>query len=458
VYLAWTDYRSGDDGQVYLAWSNDGGSTFVPGRPVINGDLVQAGMQRGAQFVIDNSGAIHFVWHERNSLGKISARYARSTDGGTTFSQPLAVAGDDGRHNQDFPSIAVDSTRGVYLAWIDDREVGSTGHTQLFFTRSLDGGTTFDPPKRAGTMPDGGGSCECCNTSIAVSPAGDVHISFRSNIDNNRDTWIARSLDRGGTFTVHKAASESWKINACPMTGSSIALDRDGTAHVVWRDSRTSSAGKDYIFYTSLPRNSQVCDLDRRISDSPRRSNFPSLGILPNGSLFVAFQDNRNDQSDIYYVTSLGGSLPFSPGVKLSHETGESVQELASVAVAPDGTVYVAWEDDQRDEGDVMISSSRSSTSSVSSRAINERRLHVRPNVISQGEPAIITFVSRGDERVRLSLVDALGCEVAVFVDDVRDAGEHRFSLSDIAIPSGTYTCVLRVGADRYSQRVIVQR
>jgi len=368
VYVLWTDFRAGVEGQVYLTSSGDGGASFRAAWPLTNAEGVQAGMQRGAQFVIDRMGMLHLTWQERNSLGKISARYARSTDGGVTFSEPLAVAGDSGQQNQDFPSIAVDSSGNPFLCWIDDRETATTRHTQLYFTRSTDGGATFSAPVRASIMPGGnGGSCECCNTSIAVSSDGNVFISFRGNIDNDRDIYIARSLDGGATFATYKAASESWNIPACPMTGSSICIDPMQTAHVVWRDSRPSSAGRDYIYYTSLRRTDDACPPDQRISDSPKKSNYPTITITPDGALICAYQDNRIDQADVFYTTSVDGGITFSPGRKLSRESNASKQELPILRIAPSGSRYIVWQDNRRDEGDIVLSKDTTRLGPVSS-------------------------------------------------------------------------------------------
>jgi len=356
IYVLWTDFRGGAEGQVYMTSSMDDGVSFATARPLTNARGLQAGMQRGAQFVVDAGGNLHLVWQESNAFGKISARYARSVDGGATITDPIAIAADSGQQNQDFPSIAVDSGGNPYIAWIDDRDVVETGHTQLYFTRSTDGGMTFQTPMRASLMPGGvGGACECCNTSIAVSPYGNVFISFRSNIDNNRDIYIARSLDRGERFIVYKAASESWNIPACPMTGSSICVDPDETAHVAWRDSRPSSAGRDYIYYNSLRREDTVCPHDARISNSPKKSNYPSIGLTRDGTLFCVYQDNRNDQADLYYTYSLDRGTSFVPDRKLTTETNTSKQELAALAVGSNGVRYVVWQDNRRDEGDVWF-------------------------------------------------------------------------------------------------------
>lgn len=358
IYVAWTDYRNNSKGDIYISRSTDGGRTFSTNAPIHTGGQPETGLQRGVQFVIDPSGVMHFIWQENK--GDLDVYYSRSTDGGLTFSDPKPISGDDGKYSQDFPSIAVDSTGTIYVAFVDDREARASfkGQTQIYMTRSTDGGQTFSPAIRASNMPEEkGGSCECCNTAIAASPDGHIYISFRSNISNLRDIWIARSFDQGQTFgTAIRAASENWKLNACPTTGSSIVLDREETAHVVWRDSRPSSAGKDYIYYTTLRYGDTACPPDMRISDSPKRSNYPSLTITPEGGILCAFQDNRNDESDVYEVYSYDGGNTFTSGRTLSTETSATRQELVHCAYGPDGVRYAVWQDWHRDDGDIMFS------------------------------------------------------------------------------------------------------
>ncbi|MBS1914314.1 MAG: hypothetical protein JST22_20155 [Bacteroidetes bacterium] len=459
VYVIWADSRSGSS-QVFLASSKDHGQTFSASRQITNANGLQAGAQRGPQLAIDRNGILHMTVEVKNELNKITVRYMRSADGGATFSAPLAIAADSGLHNQDFPSIAVDSSGNPCVCWIDSRDAenGMAQHPQLYVVRSANGGTSFMAPVRATNIPDAG-TCECCNTSIAASANGNIFASFRSNINNNRDVHIARSLDGGSTFSVMKAASESWQIDGCPMTGSSIAVDRNETAYVTWRDSRPSARGKDYIYYTTLRRGDTACARDRRICNTPSQSNYPSIGIAPDGGILCAFQDNRTDAADIYYTYSPDG-LVFSPEAKLTHESGSSRQELPSVAIASDGTRYIVWQDSRQGQPHIMLGRDQSAVSAAPAADAEGAKLELgelRPNPVGPGRMAAVDFSLPSDGTAEISLYDITGCESAVAFNGSLTKGSHSIPIDMAGLARGTYFCVLRFGGRRLTRPVVLQ-
>lgn len=461
IYVIWADYRGGIDPQVFLSKSTDGGETFGPGRQITNATALQAGMQRGPQLVVDRMGVLHMTCQVRNDQQKISVRYMRSTDGGATFSTPLAIAADSGKYNQDFPSVAVDSSGNPFAAWIDSREseMGTAEHPALYVARSTDGGRSFNAPVNASTtLGKFAGTCECCNTALAVSPEGNVFATFRSNIDNNRDIFIARSLDGGTTFTTIKAASESWQINACPMTGSSVALDGAGTLHIVWRDSRPSSGGKDYVYYTTLLSGASTCAPDRKLSRTTSKSNYPSVAVAPDGGVICAFQDNRNDAADIFFVTSTDGGATFSRDAKLTHETGTTRQEFPAVAVGTDGTPFVVWQDSRLGQPRIMIGHGTTAAASAPIEAAAEFELGpVRPHPAAAGTASWVDVTLPATGTARLTIHDALGNVVATPFVGMLERGEQRLAIGTVGLCPGAYFCTLRFGNAARTRPIVVR-
>ena len=75
----------------------------------------------------------------------------------------------------------------------------------------------------------------------------------------------------------------------------------------------------------------------------------PRTAIAPNGTIHVAWWDTRTDYGDIYVASSTDGGLSFSQGIKINDDGGISEQSFPDIDVDDEGTVYVVWEDWRND-------------------------------------------------------------------------------------------------------------
>jgi hypothetical protein len=102
---------------IYYVRSDDGGSTWK--KPVLVFDAVAAKWESAdkPRLVLDaNANVLHAVWLRASLLSGIGTQavyYARSSDGGQTWSAPVKVA----EGAVDWPRVAVGSANQVYLVW-----------------------------------------------------------------------------------------------------------------------------------------------------------------------------------------------------------------------------------------------------------------------------------------------------------------------------------------------------
>lgn len=166
------------DGTVYLTWSGitlispfledhaglakstDGGTSWITQQIIfdmngISGTLPSKGnikVNGLPEVVVDNSGGprdgwIYIVTTEKNISPAGSDPdiiLHRSTDAGTTWSEGIRV-NQDALNNgkiQYFPAMQVDDLGGINILFHDDRNTTSDS-TDLFLTRSMDGGNTW---------------------------------------------------------------------------------------------------------------------------------------------------------------------------------------------------------------------------------------------------------------------------------------------------------------------------
>ncbi|MHA1962408.1 MAG: CARDB domain-containing protein [Candidatus Thorarchaeota archaeon] len=127
--------------------SFDGGQSF--GSPVVVNDDFSPVWRDWPSLWIDETGYISVAWMtERN--GNEDIYFANSTDKGQTFSANQRVNDDPGANYQRYVELTMDSNGYLYLVWMDDRE---NGNFDIYFTRAPPEiadlepiGFSFDPP------------------------------------------------------------------------------------------------------------------------------------------------------------------------------------------------------------------------------------------------------------------------------------------------------------------------
>jgi hypothetical protein len=154
VFLAWTvgEDRSAD---IRVARSTDGGRTFAP--PAIV--AVTKGYSDAPKLAIDSKGTLHLAYAESagGPFDRYDIRYTRSRDGGRTFEKPRSLSRPTLRdvRSEGFPALSVDGAGRIFVLWEtypDEREPPRG----LALVHSLDGGDTFTPPARVPGISDEG--------------------------------------------------------------------------------------------------------------------------------------------------------------------------------------------------------------------------------------------------------------------------------------------------------------
>jgi hypothetical protein len=351
TYIAYIRANSGASGDIMFT-SRSIDAEFIAPVAVTNSGKVNASLQRGPEFVVAPNGSIHMVWMEQRIDNNPDIFYARSTDNGVTWTSARDISLDGQRATQDFPSIAVDSLGGLYVIFIDNRDVVDDISTNdhISITRSFDDGTTWTAPVRVEKNPgDVGGSCECCRTAIAASPDGHVYVVYRSNMKNYRDIFVARSMNRGESFEESiRVQTTPWMIMACPATGPMVTLDARENLHVVYRSSAINN--KSAIFYNLLPNGSDKTFKEQSLSPAGGSSaNFADIAVTPKGALSVVYQ-----QSGLIYerVSTDGGNF-WRAATKV--DSLDAMQSFAIVSYdAQQKALLTSWQDDRRDPSDII--------------------------------------------------------------------------------------------------------
>jgi hypothetical protein len=197
---------------------------------------IAAGTIRGAQFALGRDGYLHVIWNGfRETDGKAEPMplyYTRSADGGKTFEPQRIVSGDwpmDGGG-----AVAADAKGKVHVFWHAGREGGRDGEVsrRIFIRSSTDDGANFDTERAI--SPEGSGVCACCAMQALATRSGAVHVLYRTATDGGKSRDIATLTSQDGGKTFSHAVVDPWRIHGCPMSSMSLVELRDGSVAGAW--------------------------------------------------------------------------------------------------------------------------------------------------------------------------------------------------------------------------------
>jgi hypothetical protein len=242
--------------------SADDGRSFSEPVAVNSTGKVQLTMgERGPKLALGRNGSIHVIWMDRWSPGaQVHAKYARSTDGGKTFSEPRQLSS---KAMLDGATIAADGKGNVIAFWHTfdppQKEI-KDGHW-IYLARSTDDGETFAAPERLRLTDMKDLACSMCLMRARFAQDGKVHLAFRSAVDNIRDMYVLSSNPGENAFTAKRVNNDNWYIDHCPMCGPELTVDAAGSAYcaymadhkVYW--SRRPADSADFTLHVATPNN-----------------------------------------------------------------------------------------------------------------------------------------------------------------------------------------------------------
>ncbi len=326
---------------------------------------------------------------------------SKSTDGGLTWQDPVVVDWNSAYEFQDKEYLAVDATGGqydgnVYVTWTNF----STG-APIYFARSTDGGATFSTPFQVSDA----GYYSNQGSIPAVGPDGILYVVWYSY--DTGGLRMAKSTNGGQSFGTPVAVASVAEIPSPLPGGDfrdnsypSMAVDQtSGTIYVAWSDFRNNDAD---IYLTYSTNQGQTWTFPKRINSDPVQNNaqqfFPWVDVAPNGNVYVGWFDSRLDPSplippmlyDEYVSVSTDGGLTFSPNQRISEVTADSsvggfnppfIGDYSGIA-ATDDFVYPAWVDTRRNQEDIYTQTMQ---------AVHGQKL--APAMVDPAEPFTYTIV-----------------------------------------------------------------
>ncbi len=345
THQAWSD--------VYYARSDDGGKSFSkPVRVNAEDGEVWGFAVSKPKVGVGPTGTVHVFYpanETSSAIGKAVAvsHYARSTDGGRTFSKPVRLNGEPAEDLEHlvhgglaqahvFGTMAVGRDGGVYAFWLDTRDMTEQDMTsKIFMAASRDDGATWEAEREA----FGTGACPCCQLTSTIGSDGELYLGGRVvHEGNQRDPVVAVSTDGARSFAGRVTVSgPPWVLEGCPLKPTALAARGKDLYAAVFNGavqpggvlfSHSTDGGRSFGEAIKLHPEAAVSDA-------------PALAATGRG-VYAFWHAKAGGERRVFMRTSTAAGDALGPVAELAAPEGPGSWPAA--APAPDDGAVVVWQ------------------------------------------------------------------------------------------------------------------
>lgn len=346
------------DGQawsLYFARSTDSGERWSPPVLVAGGtespDEVHPHGESSPRLVAGPAGRFALVWPnsikvEGRKWPAAMLRFARSLDGGLSWSRPITLNDDTTGPlvSHQFHGATLVGDTALSVAWLDERAAtapitsGADGHSEhaaepdahIYLASSSNFGGTWGPNRLAWKE-----GCPCCRVSLARAADGRAVAAWRKHFPGNvRD--VVTAVVSGVPTEPQRVHPDDWSYPGCPHSGPGLATSHDGSTHVVWYNGKRGSEGVYYAKQVEGKRTGPAVELARGEGLGVAH---PAVAALPQGGALAAYDISPGGSRRIRLAHLLSDGRIAAEAEIEDSEGGKYPQ----LAVMNDRTAVIGW-------------------------------------------------------------------------------------------------------------------
>ena len=238
----------------------------------------------------------------------------KSFDGGLTFSDTIRVSENDPIHKYRMGNIVVNSAGNPVVSYM--KYLLNWTEPQQMVNISNNYGSSFNGAIEASALAPGE-PCDCCKSSL-VSSGDDLFLLFRNNYNNERNSFIAKSIDGGLSFIATTDLDDyDWMLNSCPATTPRGVIVDDSVIIV----KRSGATGNNEIVCSSV----NIIDLNYSYNNNIDfilgvQQDYPEISANKD-TIVAVWQDNRSGMQDCYISISTNGAFSLNGSISFTDTT-----------------------------------------------------------------------------------------------------------------------------------------
>ncbi len=324
------------------------------------------------ELAIGPDGSINIIWvdktpdapnrahlkpGEHTHKSNTNLYFARSTNGGKTFSDPIRINVEEGTvwgFNTSKPRMAIGKSGTIHIFYSGNRRPRSAERQAVdaLYVRSTDNGQTFEKPQRLNSIVeskynDGELDSVACFGTMGVAPDGSVYAYWidgrhiKGEGDNGSIYGVVSRND-GKSFEPDRLI---FRDNTCPCCQLWVAFSPDSKPYLSLRrvgsdGSRDSAIARSDDKGKSFSEPVPATPNKWMINACPLKP--ATMAVDKNGRLFVAYYSAGEKPPGVYLTVSEDSGKTFAKPQALHPEA--KVADHPGVTVGPDGVIYVFWD------------------------------------------------------------------------------------------------------------------
>jgi len=236
VFVVWNEQSKDlSSSDIFFSTSSDNGSTFSA--PINVSNNTKRSINAG---IIASGNTIHLIWNQ-STLDSADIFYAKSTDGGNMFSVPINLSNSTRFSQTSRDSQITVSGNIVSIVWWEESKQDS----DVFFTRSVDGGLNFNKPLNL--------SRTSANSMFpqVISNEENMYVLWHDYAHGNGDIFLRKSTDLGATFGSIRNLSNDEDESNIFILGPQIFIS-ENQVYTVWQNKDENSTD---LFVTSFTQS-----------------------------------------------------------------------------------------------------------------------------------------------------------------------------------------------------------
>ncbi|MEM7530873.1 MAG: sialidase family protein [Chloroflexota bacterium] len=344
---------------IFVAKSSDGGATWE-----MNGDkpIEETGAftQRVPSMTIDSQDVLHVTWYGLDAFNQgenqRQIKYARSSDGGVTWSTWQNIAHVDGYTDdplwQEHPTISCGSDDAIYIVW-EGRDAQYRGNMQTKFVKSTNGGQSWSEWVNIQPTMNNNRS----RPALLATSDNTLHVFAYGYYERAQQIVWSRSFDGGQSWSEWFAIAPSER----DQRHLSVALDGRNRIHVAWRQLPNAQDYSDmtqvhYTRYDSLD-TTKSWEVPQMIAPNPERYQFfPSISVGYNDTPCIVWSETAFDagypsesplSGTVFYSNAPAPHRIWTQRVPVRSALTDIYPSLHRDNTLDHDVLYVAWLDNQ---------------------------------------------------------------------------------------------------------------